>query len=147
MGIYRVGPQIVALSLVTGTLSPQSPAERTKLTVQVLDSKSGKPVIASHILLFAGATSEAHERSVEATTDSNGLAVVVLDLDKNKFAQLWVDWHSLCEHNPNSESFGLNQTHARGVALNHCSRLTSEVKPNQLTVYVRPETFWGKMGH
>jgi hypothetical protein len=118
-------------------------------SLQILDAKTGKPVVNNHVLVFSGADAQSvkdHKGSHEATTDGNGLASLSLAED-SQFLQVWVDWHSLCHSDPNSETISIVNLASQGVAFNTCSKNVFPNQPGRLTIAVRPETFWEKMNH
>ncbi len=150
MGVFqsRLLLVLAAIPLVANAMTVQLSAEKIMFTVQVLDARSGKPVPSNHVLLFTGESHEgAHTRAIEVTTDASGMASFSVDLEKNKFSQVFVDWHSRCLKDPNRESLSLEQVHTQGLVLNQCSKQSSQAKPDLLKVYVRPETFWERMAH
>ena len=147
---YQLAGLLLTTSLSTGGTIRQPIAEQTSFTIQLLDAKSGKPVGSNHLLLFTGATPQDvqfQKGHAEAKTDANGLTVVTLNLKLVEFAQVWVDFHSLCEKHPNLQSVSLLEAHAHGLVLNECSTLRVQAKPDYLTIYVRAETLSEKMGH
>jgi hypothetical protein len=143
-------PILVMLMVGAGGALCQSTIGLTSLTIQVLDARTGKPVPANHILFFTGTTAQDlqfHQGHLEAITDADGLATLTLDSRQPHFAQVWIDFHSRCQKHPNFESLSLDQIRDRGLVLNDCSKLTKELIPNHVTVYVRPETIAEKMRH
>jgi hypothetical protein len=138
----------VLVCLATPASFCQQVRDEGYLTIRILDAKSGNPMASTHVLVFLGNSADEvrfHKGHADTNTDAKGVVVIPMNFSIVRFAQVWVDRYSRCEKHPNLESFRVDDVHRRGLSLNTCSSLKSELKPDEVTVYVRPDTRAEKM--
>ena len=119
-----------------------------QIVVQAVDARNGKPITNQHVLVFGGDSPEAvrqHKSQYELMTDKDGLATLTL-VPGTQWLQVWMDWHVLCQSEPNSKSFPVRDILDSGLSTpNTCSSVSEKAAPGHLVVFARPERFWEKM--
>lgn len=120
-----------------------------QIVVQAVDARNGKPIANQHIVVFGGDSPgpvvRQHGSQYELTTDKDGMATLTL-APGTEWLQVWIDWHVLCQRNPNSKSFPVSDILASGMSTpNTCSSVSEKAAPGHLVVFARPERFWEKM--
>jgi len=119
-----------------------------QIVVQAVDARNGKPIANQHMLVFGGDSPEAakqHKSQYELTTDKDGVATLTLATG-TEWLQVWMDWHVLCQSEPNSKSFPVRDILDSGLSTpNTCSSASEKAVPGHLVVFARPAHFWEKM--
>jgi len=119
-----------------------------QIVVQAVDARNGKPIANQHMLVFGGDSPEAvrqHKSRYELTTDKDGVATLTLG-PGTQWLQVWMDWHVLCQSEPNSKSFPVSDILSSGMSTpNTCSAVSEKAVPGHLVVFARPAHFWEKM--
>jgi hypothetical protein len=137
---------IVAFLMLFGTLAH---AQDTKLTLVAVDGRNGKPLPSQRLLVFIGESQEGvrlHKQSLDVTTDRNGLAVLPITQTKMHWIQVFVDYRTLCQTEPNRLSFNVAEIVSSGlVTPNSCGSLRRVATTGQLVVFARPATLREKM--
>lgn len=123
-------------------------AQDKQIVVRAVDARNSKPIANQHMLVFGGYSPEAvrqHRSQYELTTDKDGFATLTL-APGTEWLQVWMDWHVLCQSEPNSKSFPVSDILASGLsAPNTCSSVSEKAAPGHLVVFARPAHFWEKM--
>lgn len=120
------------------------------LRVQIIDGKTGKPVIHEHVNFFKNGNFAdlAGRRDVHGfMTDDDGVITMSdIAVDTQTFG-VSVDWHRACSKN--YQWFSLQQIFSTGlVSENSCkSKIKRNAGPGTLIFFVRNETFFEKMAH
>ncbi len=148
--VYKTG-LIAGLFYLSTFLSLMNMTETTDdIAIQVIDGRTGKPLMHQHILVFGGETvreAEQQQSHDELATDDKGLATLSLS-KRVQWVQVWVDWNSLCQNKQLKKDFSIAEISATGLnSINSCSSVSLNKIPGRLTIYVRPEHFWEKMKH
>ena len=137
---------IVAFLMLFGTLAH---AQDTKLTLVAVDGRNGKPLPSQRLVAFIGESQEdvrLHKQSLDVTTDRNGLAVLSITQTKMHWIQVFVDYRTLCQTEPNRLSFNVAEIVSSGlVTSNSCGSLRRVATTGQLVVFARPATLREKM--
>jgi hypothetical protein len=124
-------------------------AQTTPVDLLVVDGKTGKPIEASHIVVFAGpepADPRFHKMHVETFSGKDGSGIFDVDAQQMKWIQIWVDGRSLCQNKPNYQSFEVAHIESKGLSTpNMCSSLAVLAKPGQIVVFARERTLREKM--
>lgn len=119
-----------------------------QIVVQAVDARNGKPIANQHLLVFGGDSPQAveqHKSQYELTTDTDGVATLTLATG-TEWLQVWMDWHVLCQSEPNSKSFPVRDILASGLSTpNTCTSVSKEAAPGHLVVFARPAHLWEKM--
>ena len=125
------------------------------ITIQMLDSKTGRPITTSEFQVWANHdTSRDHIRWVRPSKDGVGELVITHDTDVIRV---------LAQYGPSRWSYvncdGANDRGAKAidhwyavpeilnsgvVAPNHCSTAKAIAKPGEFIFFVRPMNFWEK---
>ena len=88
-----------------------------------------------------------HKLSADVTSDEHGRAVLQIPQDSVRWLQVFADFQTLCQSEPNSRSFSLDKVLSSGESTpNNCGSIVQELRPGQLTVFARPPSFREKMG-
>lgn len=123
-------------------------AQDRQIIVRAIDARSGKPLANQHLLVFGGESAEdvkQHKKKYELMTEKDGLAILTLT-PETQLLQVWVDWHVLCQSEPNSKSFSVADILAYGLNTpNTCSSASQKAVPGHLVVFARSAHFWEKM--
>lgn len=148
--VYKVG-LVAGLFYLSTLLGMMYMTETTDdIAIQVIDGRTGKPLMHQHILVFGGKTereAEQQQSHYELTTDEKGLAILSLS-KRVQWIQVWVDWNSLCQNKQLKRNFSITEILASGLnSINSCSSISLNKIPGRLTIYVRPEHFWENMKH
>src|SRR5438876_5798573 len=99
--VFRMRLSVYALLLLIGVEIPATAAvapENTRITVRVVDGRTGKPLKFQHLLFFGGPAVEAakqHQQHYEIVTGRDGTAILSL-APETRWLQVWIDWHVLC---------------------------------------------------
>ena len=148
--VYKVGliAGLFYLSTFPGMMNMTGTTD--DIAIQVIDGRTGKPLMHQHILVFGGETdreAEQQQSHYEPTTDDKGLAILSLS-KRVQWIQVWVDWNSLCQNKQLKRNFSIAEISASGLnSINACSSISLNKIPGRLIIYVRPEHFWEKMKH
>jgi hypothetical protein len=137
----------MALMLAVTTLSSVG-ADKT-LVIHVLDGKSGKPISNEHLIVFEGVSAEevGKERNhIDLRTNAAGIAVLPIKEPSLAQIQVWVDFHVLCQKEPNARSYEVEDIMKTGTSMpNNCGKALARPEPGQFFVFVRRPGFWEKM--
>jgi hypothetical protein len=120
-------------------------AQKSAVTIEVVDGKSGKPLAHAHILVFTSDEQPTIRtgKSLGTMTDERGL---VVSETNSRFVQVLVDSHKLCQKEPNLQSFEVSKIVVAGLTTpNNCSSIVKEVTPGKFVVFARSPTFWEHM--
>ena len=124
-------------------------AQRSSITLAAIDGRNGKAMPHQRLLVFMGSSQEDvrfHKLSADVTTDEHGRAVLQIPQSTVQWLQVFADFQTLCQSEPNNRSFSLDKVLSNGESTpNNCSSVRQEFKPGQLTVFARPPTFREKM--
>jgi hypothetical protein len=124
-------------------------AQSTKVTVAAFDGKSGKPLTEQRLLIFVGETQEEanlHKRSLDLVTGKDGSAVLHFDDRRDRWIQVFVDFHTLCQSTPRAPSLSVGEIITSGLsAPNTCGSVRLGTTPSRLNVYARAPTLREKM--
>jgi hypothetical protein len=119
------------------------------IVVQAVDGRNGKPLANQHLLVFGGESPESvrlHKKQFELVTDKEGLAELAIAPNDVQWIQVWVDWHVLCQSEPNSKSYSVAKVLSTGVGTpNTCGSSVPKLIPGYLVVFARPAHFREKM--
>lgn len=123
-------------------------AQESRITIQVINGKNGKPIRDARLLIFGGETPDEVKKhaqgNVELVTNENGMASMEVSSTKFKWFQVFVDRMKLCQHAPNL--FSVNDITAAGLQTpNTCSSLTRKAAPGHFIVFARSSTFLERM--
>jgi hypothetical protein len=133
----------VAFSLFALTLGANSQT----LKIQVLDGKSGKPLVNQRVVLMGQSGSGSARHIGDFHTEANGnILVSQIDPDVRSFS-VYVEWQHLCAKD--QATFSVMSVLSTGlVSENSCStKLKRATEPGALILFVRHETFFEKMAH
>lgn len=140
----------IGLCLPLGvTVASTSPEKQIEIVV--INGRNGKPMPNERLLVFFG-NSDAEVRNkqhhVDLRTDARGIAVLMVKASAYSRIQVWVDRRSLCQDDPNSRTFDLDEIRRTGVrAPNNCGNVPPEELPsNHFVLFARPATLREKMG-
>lgn len=124
-------------------------AQDSHIVVQAVNGRNGKPLANQHLLVFAGESPESvsqHKKQFELVTDKEGLADLTIAPSDVRWIQVWVDWHVLCQSEPNSKSFSVAEVLSTGLSTpNTCGPSIRKLTPGHFVVFARPAHFWEKM--
>jgi len=124
-------------------------AQETKIVVQVLNGKNGKPIANEHLVVFTGASEDKvkqHKNHAEIRTDAKGVALLSVDERTTSYIQVWVDWHILCQKTPNTQSYSVGDILKGGSSTaNNCGTIKEPLEPNKFVVFARPASFRERM--
>ena len=119
-------------------------AQSVSINLEAINGKNGKPMPYQRLLVFMGDSQEDvrfHKYSQDVTTDEHGDAVLKIPKATIQWMQVFVDYRTLCQTEPNRRSFSLAKIVESGEATpNDCSVVRKDLKPNQLVVFARPAT-------
>lgn len=126
-------------------------AQDSRITVEVINGKNGKPVKGARLLIFGGETpqevQEHAKGSMELVTDANGIAFLAASSLKFSWIQVFVDTMTLCQHEPNLKSFSVNEITSAGLQTpNTCSSAVRKNTPGKFIVFARQPSFRERMG-
>src|SRR5271155_5438350 len=94
-------------------------AQDTKLTLVALDGRNGKPLPTQRLLVFVGESPkevQLHKHSLEVTTDKDGVAILPITRPETQWIQVFVDFRTLCQTEPNMKSFSVDEIISGGLA-------------------------------
>jgi hypothetical protein len=135
------------LGLIPLGIAMFTSGQDTRINVQALDGRNGKPLPHQRLLIFGGESPHdvrVHKNVFDLTTDSEGIAVLAIDPSKIRWLQVFVDFQHLCQ--PELKSFDTAEIVSKGLnAANGCSALVRDVTPNSLIIFSRPRTLREKM--
>ncbi len=137
--------------LVTTSGRTQSmPTEGSVIKVLLINGKNGKPVKHERLLIFFQSgqshTLESDNNGTDPHTDANGYAVISLPPSHLPFVQIWVDYRTLCQSDPNHHAFSVSQIVSDGASTpNDCGKASRQSSPGTLIVYARPSTLKEQM--
>lgn len=134
----------MTLAVYLGLFSFALHAQSVTINLEAVNGKDGKPMPHQRLLVFMGDSQEdvsLHKQSQDVTTDEHGHAVLQIPKTTIQWMQVFVDYRTLCQAEPNRRSFSLAKIVESGEATpNDCSSLRKELKPNQLVVFARSAT-------
>ncbi len=116
----------------------------SKITIHVLDGKSGKPISNEHLLIFLtndkGVPQTEH---IDRRTDTDGLVVLSSKDVPFRFIQVWVDWHVLCVKRPNSVVYAISEVLEQGIiSQDECGGIKVQPEPGDLYIFARSRHWW-----
>jgi len=124
-------------------------AQGSQIVIQVVDGRNGNPLANQHLLVSAGQSQEyvSHQgKQFDLVTNNQGLADLTIATRDLQWIQVWVDWHVLCQSEPNSKSFSVAQILSTGLSTpNTCGAVTKKAVAGHFVVFARPMHFWEKM--
>ena len=139
-----LAPRMQAIQEAVQSSSPKT------ITVRLLDSRNGKPMISNPVEIWVD-----RDRShiVSTQTGSDGEATVLLPEGTSTvsiYAQKDGWYLHRCDLAKDTSKpapfYGLDQIVSNGLAApNRCSRRVAAVRPGAITLFLRPQSFWGKM--
>ena len=89
-------------------------------------------------------TLESDNNGDDPHTDNNGYAV--LKASQLPYVQVWVDYRTLCQSDPNHYATSVTEIISRGSATpNNCGNITRNNEPGTLIVYARRSTLREEM--
>lgn len=125
-------------------------AQNMTITIRVFDGKNGKQLANQRLLVFGGQSTDGprfHETVFDIKTDQDGLAQLTFDPTKTSWIQVWIDGMTLCQKQPNMNSYSIDAITNRGLAApNTCSSVSKVVAPGNFVVFARPANLREKMG-
>jgi hypothetical protein len=134
----------LVLAIPLGLFSSSLHAQSVSINLEAINGKDGKPMPHQRLLVFMGDSQEDvrfHKYSQDVTTDEHGNAVLQIPKATIQWMQVFVDYRTLCQAEPNRRSFSLAKIVGSGEATpNDCSSVRKDLKPNQLVVFARPAT-------
>lgn len=143
------GLSIVAAVTFLSLFNMALRAQRSSITLAAVDGRNGKAMAHQRLLVFMGSSREEvrfHMLSADVTIDEHGRAVLQIPQGALRWIQVFADFQTLCQSEPNSRSFSLDKVFSSGGSTpNNCSSFQQELKPGQLMVFARPPTFREKM--
>ncbi len=146
-----LGGLLIGVLLLGSALKAENAGmeESLKITVQVFDGRSGKPLKDQHVLVFTGLSSNAvksHAQHTGVTTDKDGVGMLMIYPSETQWLQVFTDGRVPCFPDPNQASFSVNEITSKGlVTPNNCSAFTKEATPGHFVVFARPAGFMEKM--
>jgi len=142
--IFRAAWLLAAIALM-GTAAT---AQDKQIVVQILDGNTGKPLANQHLTVFGGETPDGvlkKKMHFQLVTNKAGLGSITVPASA-KWIQVWADWKTLCQDNPNGKSFSVDEIVSAGLAApNSCSALVQNASAGQFVVFARPQTLSEKM--
>ena len=143
--------RLFGICIIFGVLAAQGAAagQDTRIVIRAVDGRNGKPLGSQRLLVFAGGSPEVakqHNNEFELSTDKDGVATITGMPGTVRWIQVWMDWHILCQSDPNNKSFSVAEILARGLSTpNSCGSVAQDSKPGELVVFARPAHWWEKM--
>jgi hypothetical protein len=139
---------IATITLIT-SFGTSALAQDTKLTLMALDGRNGKPLPTQRLLVFIGASPkdvQQHKQSLDVTTDKDGVAILPITRTDTQWLQVFVDFRTLCQTEPNTKSFSVDEIVSGGLTTpNNCGSFRVNATANHLVVFARPATIKEKM--
>lgn len=137
---------LLSAPLLQGPIPDQA---RPQLQILLLNGVTGKPIPKVRLLIFAGSTPEEvqiHAHSFDLTTNEEGLAKMPSGQMWPSSLQIFVDFMTGCQPQPNLHSFSLSSAMKDGLtAANSCGSVQVQAKPGQLILFARKPTFRERM--
>ena len=119
------------------------------VTIRLVNGKSGKPMDHERLLVFFGSSPQDvrfHKKSIDLHTDSKGEATLSSNEPTFLYFQVFVDFRTLCEKNPNDHSFAIEDILRDGEQTpNICGKVAVPKTPGTFVIYARPATLKEKM--
>lgn len=141
--IFRAAWLLGALALM-GT----AVAQDKQMVVQVLDGNTGKPLANQHVTVYGGASPEgALEKKMhfQLVTNKAGLGSLKTPAAV-KWIQVWPDWKTLCQTDPQNKTFSVDEIVSAGLAApNTCSSVVQKADQGRFVVYAREASFGEKV--
>ena len=137
--------------LVAALGQTQSAATQdSTIKVLLINGKNGKPMKHERLLVFFQSgqshTLESDNNATDPHTDENGYAVVTLPSSHVPYVQVWVDYRTLCQTDPNHRAFSVAQIASDGASTpNDCGKTIRPGAPGTLVVYARRSTLKEQM--
>lgn len=124
----------VSLGLFSSALYAQSVSITfVSITLEAVNGKNGKPMLHQRLLVSMGDSQEDvrfHKYSQDVTTDEHGYAVLQIPKTTIQWMQVFVDYRTPCQAEPNKQSFSLAKILESGEATpNDCSSLRKTSSP------------------
>jgi 5-hydroxyisourate hydrolase-like protein (transthyretin family) len=115
-----------------------------KITIHALDGRTGTPIKNEHLLIFLSNDKNTPEEShIDRTTNIDGDIVLNANEVPFRYMQVWVDWHILCEKDPNQIVYQVSEVTASGIlAPNRCGHVNVKLHPGDLYIFARPRHWW-----
>jgi len=148
MSDHKLRP-LAACVLFLTTLSLSAQDIPKTLTILLVNGKTGKPMKNERLLAFFG--SSAHDVRMEKGfldphTNADGEATLRLDEPNLAHLQVWADFRTLCQDDPNDRSFSVADIMKNGMqSPNNCGKIVIANSPGRLIVYARHSTFREEM--
>lgn len=119
------------------------------VTIRLVNGKNGKPMEHERLLVFFGSSSQNvrfHKESIDLHTDSKGEATLPSNGPTFLYFQVFVDFRTLCQNNPNDRSFAVADILRDGEQIpNICGKAAVPKTPGTLVIYARSATLEEKM--
>ena len=119
------------------------------VTIRLVNGKNGKPMEHERLLIFFGSSPQDvrfHKGPIDLHTDSKGEATLPSNELTFLYFQVFVDFRTLCEKNPNDRSFAVADILRDGEqAPNICGEIAIPKTPGTLVIYALPATLKEKM--
>jgi hypothetical protein len=132
------------LAIPLGLFSTPLHAQSFSINLQAINGKNGKPMPHQRLLVFMGDSQKDvrfQKYSQDVTTDEHGNAILQIPKTTIQWMQVFVDYRTLCQAEPNRRSFSLAKIVESGEATpNDCGSVRKDLKPNQIIVFARPAT-------
>jgi hypothetical protein len=130
--------------------TPSMPVHGSGIKVLLVNGKNGKPMKHERLLVFFQSgqshTLESDNNGTDPHTDDSGYAVIPLPPSHLPYVQVWVDYRTLCQEDPNSRAFSVTQIVSDGASTpNNCGKANHPSSPGTLVVYARPSTLKEQM--
>lgn len=140
---------LLALPAMAQTGAPGLPAGESQLRVQVLNGRTGRPVVNTHLLLIGddGLALDGSRDNPGVNTDVEGYAPLPAS-PRSRQLHLYVTGYLPCTR-ASRRTFALELMATRGiVSSNECSpRIRLFPQRGLLVVFVRPEHWWEALRH
>jgi hypothetical protein len=140
---------LAACVLVLTTLSLSAQDISKTLTILLVNGKTGKPMKNERLLVFFGSSPpnvRMEKGFLDPHTNANGAATLRLDEPNLAYLQVWADFRTLCQSDPNDRSFSVADIMKSGVqSPNNCGKIVIPNSPGRLIVYARHSTFREEM--
>jgi hypothetical protein len=148
MTIHWLALSLTLLSFLATAL--QQPSSQQEITVQLLDSRTGKPIATDDVEIWVD---KDQRHMITTHSGPDGLAMVELpaeavEISVNAQQDGW--YLHRCDLSRDTKTpapFYLLSTILQSgiIAPNRCNHKTEPLKPGELTLFLRPQNFWEKM--
>jgi hypothetical protein len=140
------GMRVLIVVLILGATAI---AQNVEIVLQAVNGKNGKAIANHRLIVSTGVPGESARSWVpngDLTTDKEGLATLMISAADTKWIQVWADFLSLCQSDPNGHLFSVSTIISKGLsAPNNCGPLRLKDTPGHFVVFARPATFIEKM--